>query len=239
MIPIESLLYKIDQRLNKLGTSSHQAIALEDKILAIREGEIRLIKDKFAPTAPKAGMDGNLKRYQDLQSLVEVPEDHALPIRLSDPVRNRWVVDIADLKPAFLFFTEAYLLADKGDCKDRVITVNADLAAHASIALLLNNANYVPSFEYQETFCEISSDTIGVYTDGSFTPTKFFLSYLRYPVAVDYEGYEHFDGTASTTVNSELPLYLEDELLDLVTLSLASYTNNPATQWMGGKQDNS
>ena len=44
MIPVDSLLYKIDQKLNKLSTNSHQQIQLEDKILALNEAQIKLIK---------------------------------------------------------------------------------------------------------------------------------------------------------------------------------------------------
>ena len=46
MIPVDSLLYKIDQKLNKLSTNEHQQIQLEDKILALNEAQIKLIKQK-------------------------------------------------------------------------------------------------------------------------------------------------------------------------------------------------
>ena len=42
MIQVDSLLYKIDQRLNKLSTNEHQQIQLEDKILALNELKLRL-----------------------------------------------------------------------------------------------------------------------------------------------------------------------------------------------------
>ena len=47
MIPVDSLLYKIDQRLNKLSTNEHQQIELEDKILALNEAQIKLIKQRL------------------------------------------------------------------------------------------------------------------------------------------------------------------------------------------------
>ena len=40
MIPVDSLLYKIDQRLNKLSTNDHQQIQLEDKILALEKAGV-------------------------------------------------------------------------------------------------------------------------------------------------------------------------------------------------------
>ena len=43
-ILVNSLLYKIDQRLNKLSSNAHQQIQLEDKILALNEAQLKLIK---------------------------------------------------------------------------------------------------------------------------------------------------------------------------------------------------
>ena len=55
-----------------------------------------------------------------------------------------------------------------------------------------------------------------------------YLSYVRYPVYIDKEGYTKFDGTESTNQDCELNSYLEDELLDLTVQNLAMYTENPA-----------
>ena len=58
MILVDSLLYKIDQRLNKLSTNEHQQIQLEDKILALNEAQIKLIKQKLdGATANGLGLD--------------------------------------------------------------------------------------------------------------------------------------------------------------------------------------
>jgi hypothetical protein len=93
---------------------------------------------------------------------------------------------------------------------------------------LLNNDNYKPSFEYQETLNAVSSDSMSVYTDGTFTPKTVNIMYLRYPVYINKEGYIQFDGTPSVNADSELNDYLEDELLDLTVQNLAMYTENSA-----------
>ena len=65
MIPVDSLLYKIDQRLNKLSTNDHQQIQLEDKILALNEAQIKLIKQKVDgfSVVSGLGLDAFKKRY--------------------------------------------------------------------------------------------------------------------------------------------------------------------------------
>ena len=228
MILVDSLLYKIDQKLNKLSTNDHQQIQLEDKILALNEAQIKLIKQKVdgISTVSGLGFDSFKKRYEDLQRLVEHYNDHPLKLSLCNPQLNQYCASIETLSPKYMFYVDSYFLADKGKCKDRIIRINQDLAKHGDIQVLLTNEHYKPSFEYQESFNFISSDEISIFTDGTFTPTKLYLSYMRYPEYIDKEGYVKFDGSDSTNVNCELEEYLEDELVDLTVQNLAMYTEN-------------
>lgn len=228
MIPVDSLLYKIDLKLNKLSTEDHQRIQLEDKILALNEAQIKLIKQKVdgGSTPTHLGLDAFRKRYEDLQKLIEMYEDHPLPLVLDNKELNKWTASLTGITPAYMFYIDAYILADKGICKDHKIWINRDLASHGDIQFILNNVHYKPSFEYQETFNFISSDEIAIFTDGTFTPTKLYLSYMRYPKYIDKVGYVKLDGTASVDQNCELKSYLEDELIDLTVQALAMYTEN-------------
>jgi hypothetical protein len=228
MIPVDSLLYKIDQRLNKLSTNDHQQIQLEDKILALNEAQIKLIKQKVdgQSTNSGLGLDAFKKRYEDLQSLVITYNNQPLDLTVKNAELNQWSAKLNELVPKYMFYIDSYILADKGRCKDRKIWINRDLAKHGDLQFILNNDHYKPSFEYQETFNFLSSDEISIFTDGTFTPTKVYISYMRYPVYIDKTGYVKFDGTPSTDQDCELETYLEDELLDLTVQNLAMYTEN-------------
>jgi hypothetical protein len=230
MIPVDSLLYKIDQKLNKLSSNQHQQINLEDKILALNEAQIKLIKQKVDGFSVVSGMglDAFKKRYEDLQRLVVNYIDGSLDLTLKNEQLNQWSGDVEKLDPKYMFYIDSYVLADKGRCKDRKIFINKDLAKHGDLSLLLNNEHYKPSFEYQETFNFVSSNEISIFTDGTFTPTKIYISYMRYPQYIDKEGYVKLDGTDSVDSNCELESYLEDELVDLTVQNLAMYTENAA-----------
>ena len=167
MINVDSLLYKIDQKLNKLSSNEHQQIQLEDKILALNEAQLKLIKQKVdGPSTPLGvGMNAIRKRYEDLQILVEPYESHPLSLTLSNKELNEWTADISNLSPEYMFYIDAYLLADKGNCKDRKIWMNRDLLSHGDLQFVLNNVHYKPSFEYQETCVLISSNEIDTFTD--------------------------------------------------------------------------
>ena len=228
MIPVDSLLYKIDQKLNKLSTNEHQQINLEDKILALNEAQIKLIKQKVDgfSTSSGMGLDSFKKRYEDLQSLVEDYNHQPLPLTLEDEQLNQWKADVTALVPKYMFYLDCYVIADKGRCKDRKIWINNDLTKHGDLQFLLNNDHYKPSFEYQETFNYLATDDMSIFTDGTFTPTSINIMYMRYPVYIDKTGYIGFDGNPSVDRNCELELYLEDELLDLTVQNLAMYTEN-------------
>jgi hypothetical protein len=228
MIPVDSLLYKIDQKLNKLSTNEHQQINLEDKILALNEAQIKLIKQKVDgfSTSSGMGLDSFKKRYEDLQSLVEDYNHQPLPLTLEDAQLNQWKADVTNLVPKYMFYLDCYVLADKGRCKNRKIWINNDLTKHGDLQFLLNNVHYKPSFEYQETFNYLATDEMSIFTDGTFTPTSINIMYMRYPVYIDKAGYIGFDGNPSVDRDCELELYLEDELLDLTVQNLAMYTEN-------------
>lgn len=231
MIKTESLIYGIDEKLNKLSGLTHQSIPVENKVRALNIAQIKLIKKKMNPLNQLGvGFDGNKKRYQDLEVLIEDASKHQLPVTLADKYLNRWSSDISPkaLTPNYMFFVDGYVLADKGNCKNRLVYINSHLTKHGSISTLLENPSFNPSFEYQETFCTLSSDFISIYTDGTFTPTSTNLSYIRYPKLMDYVGYVNFDNTESTTVDCELASYLEEEILNFAVFELGADIEDPS-----------
>lgn len=228
MIKVDSLLYKIDKRLNKLSSNAHQVIQLEDKILALNEAQIVLIKQKLDGISVPVGMgmDAFKKRYEDLEGVVVNYNNKALTLTETNKELNEWSASLSDLSPEYMFYLDAYFLADKGKCKDRQIWCNFDLIKHGEIQSLITNEYFKPSFEYQESPSSVSSGRISVYTDGTFTPSKLYLMYIKYPQKIDKTGYVDFDGNASVDSDCELPLHLEDELLNLVAKHLGMDTEN-------------
>lgn len=224
MITIVSLLYDLDLRLNKVATNTHQSIPLEDKIIALNDAQIRLIKDKVGPDKTYGlGLDGFKKKYEDLENLI-VPH---VPLTITkDKIGklNKFLVDTTNLPQKYMFYIDSYFLCDKGNCKNRIVVANR--VKHADIHRVLNNTNTQPTFEYQEAPLTTSNGFLEFYTDGSFTPTKPYVSYLRYPLEIDYEGYEHLDGSPSITQNCELKEHLADELINLAVLELGIDTAN-------------
>lgn len=230
MIKVDSLLYKIDQKLNKLSTNEHQKIQLEDKILALNEAQILLIKNKLSGFSLSSGMgmDSFNKRYEDLQKLVINYDDGKLNLTETNEELNEWSADVTGLDPKFMIYLGSFILADKDQCKNRIVWINNEPLKHGDLQTVLTNEHYKPSFEYQETCASISSDKISVYTDGEFIPSVIKIMYLRYPVYISKVGFIGFDGIASVNADCELDDYLEDELLNLTIRQLGANTENIA-----------
>ncbi len=225
MIDIKELLYDIDLKLNKIGSNEHQGIELENKIIALNDGHISLVKTKFSGNnLYKAGLDAFQKRYNDLEILIE--KDQFLELKNDNNPLKSWSADLSLLTPQYMLGVPGseYMLANKVSCLNHTIEVRQ--VRHGDVNRVLQNTNTSPSFEYQQVPGTISGHKYQIYTDGTFTPTKLYLWYVRYPVKVDQEGYTHFDGSDSQVVNSELPYYLKDELVDIAVRNLALSTEN-------------
>lgn len=226
MIPILDLLFDIDTKLNRLANLRGQYIPNETKIEVLNIVQQKLVLKKIdINNNYQLGLGSFSKRYEDLQGLI-VPYEE-LPMTVTGDVLNSYKVPQLSLAFSMIIPVNAYVLATKGNCKDRIIDV-IDIMKHGDIRLLLKSPHYIPRFNYQETVGSISSDVIYVYSDekGSFSISKLYLTYLRYPMNMDIAGYVHLDGSSSSTVDCELEPYLKNELVDLAVEEIADATAN-------------
>lgn len=222
MISVKSLIYNLDFKLNNLTNLEHQEIPVENKIIALNLGQLRLVKLRNSQNNNlELGFDANIKRYHDLQNLVVSHQNKDYFPEKIDEVLNKWIVKNEDISPKLMFFISGYAMAKKEDCK-LPITLNEQLVKHRDLSVILNNSNEKPSFEYQETPVTISGNTIEIYDDGTFEYEKLNISYLKYPQKIDIEGYIDIEGNPSKTQDCELEDYLEDELLNLTIEEILS-----------------
>lgn len=224
MITTVSLLYDLDLRLNKVATNISQSIPEEDKIIALNDAQIKLIKNKLGPDRIHGlGLDGFKKKYEDLENLIE-PHIQTTVVKDKISKLNKYVVNTTALDPKYMYYVDSYFLCNKGICKDRIVTTHR--VHHADIHKALNNTNTNPSFEYQEAPVTSTNGFLEFYTDGTFEPTAAYISFVRYPKMIDIAGYVHLDNTASIDQDCELKEYLADELVNLAVIQLGSDTAN-------------
>jgi hypothetical protein len=227
MIPVLDLLFSFDTKANRLSNLRGQFIPNETKVDLLNKAQTKLILRKVdVNNVYQLGLDSFAKRYEDLQNLQIKYEKLSLTAAPGDLLHS-YTVPFSAMKYDMVIPITAYVLASKGNCKDRILDV-IDIMKHADIRMLLKSPHYQPSFKYQETLGEISEDTISIYSDpeNSFTVTDLYISYLRYPKDIDVAGYIHLNGTPSVNQDCELESYLEDELLDIAIAEYADATSN-------------
>lgn len=225
MIPIQELLYLIDLKLNKVSSGVGQHIPPEDKILILNESQIRVLKKKInVNNIYQMGFDAFKSRYEDLQNLV-VPQE-VVKVKKTDEVYDSYEADLSELSGDYFLPVEIIALCSKGGCTKRLVNIPR-VVKHVDLSLLIDNDDFKPSFEFQETIAVISSNKLLVYTDGTFTVDELRISYLRFPQKMDVEGYIHLTGDRpSSNKDCELPTHLQDELVSMAVAELAYITGN-------------
>lgn len=229
MIPVSELLMEIDNKLNSNSNLTNQFIPNETKIDALNNAQNKLVIKKLGLNNDyQLGLDAFKKRYEDLQILI-VPYEQ-LPVTFLADQFNSYTSDILTLKKDFFVPIDIYVLATKGDCKNRILNI-INIVRHGDLQMKLNSPHFTPNFRYQESLATISGNNIYTYSDknNTFTIDNLFITYLRYPVKIDIVGYTHLDETISTNVNCELDAYLFNELIDLTVEELSMNTHNQET----------
>lgn len=97
-------------------------------------------------------------------------------------------------------FSNITVFATKGKCQNKPILPIEIKDENKN--LLEFDYNNKPSFEYRETFYNLSDDSVKIYFS-DFNITRVYLSYYRYPKKINFEGYIMADGSPSTNSDPE------------------------------------
>jgi hypothetical protein len=192
---------KFELKVNNINTASSIDVGVGEFVLIFNEQQYKWFRNKFRGRSAIYTID-------DVQQLIKT--DHHLTVSTTGDRYTQF-----KLPDDYFDYIGSYALASKGTCTGRALyTYQVKLN---EIDLHVRDENNKPSFEYHEAPVTISQDNLQVYrTD--FTVDSVYLTYYRYPVAIDIEGYTKFDGSASATVDPELYDQAVDEIIDWCAL---------------------
>lgn len=214
MIDIVEFSKSIDETLNKLATNKNFNISIPAKVRAINLAQLKLIKMKLGILNPtKRGFESFRKRFDELDFLI-VPNKEVSVVKDGE----RLYADTSSISD-YMYYIRSYCHATKGNCKDRHIINH--LVGHNDLTIYLKDNNYKPSFEWQEQYVTLAEGKFEIHKGEDYTIDKLYLYYIRQPKEVDISGYTK-NGVASLNINSEFPLSLRDELLDITCQLIAS-----------------
>lgn len=224
MISVEELVYEFKLALNKVNRQDNVNVPIEDIIVYLNKAQMSWIKTKINPNnVYRSGFEAIRKRIDDVQ-ILKVGDVELKPVKTNDLLHKGYSCSLQDASN-YMFYISSYSVAKKNKCE--VILTN-DLVKSGDLTTRYLDVNHSPSFEWRTTLATLGSDSLTVYTDGTFDIDKVFVNYLRYPQKIDIQGYTKFDGTSSTNQDSELPEYAKDGVVDLAVKFAAQASDNQA-----------
>jgi hypothetical protein len=224
MIPVQELIYEFKLMINKVNRQDNVDIPIEDIIIYLNRAQLSWIKTKINPNnVYKTGYESIRKRIDDLQVLKV--SNFQLPATKSNDSYLIGYECPLDQAPDYMFYVSSHCLARQKKCEKNL---GIDLVKQGDVRTMYFDSNFSPSFEWRSTLATIGDDKLYVYTADEFTVKEVHLTYLRYPKAIDVDGYEKLDGTLSLTVDCELPGYAKYDIVDLAVKFAAQSNDNQA-----------
>jgi hypothetical protein len=93
------------------------------------------------------------------------------------------------------------------------------------------DTNNEPSFAWRETFYHLSNNSVTLYRK-NFEITEVNMTYYRYPLQIDIDGYLRLDNSLSTNVDPEFDDKVVGRILLGVAKEFAAITNDAASYQM-------
>lgn len=191
--------------INKNDTNEGISILPSHFVLLFNTEALRWLSEKLSEDADNQKIDHLNELLETDVKLTKVKEyEDSIEFQLPD---------------TFHWYASSYSKADRGECKG-VKIFNFEKKPLGFIATLADDFSR-PSFDYQETPFVISKNKMKVYFD-DFTIKTVYASFYRKPKKLDMAGYEHFDGTPSADVDTDLSDESIDEVITRLTAKVTA-----------------
>lgn len=168
-----TIYLKLKQRLNKLDSQDYDNIECWQVVEAFNKGMVEWCRRNLhGMNMMKEGDEASKRRIDDLQVLIT-----PTPVTLT---KRKGYYESAVLPGDYFEWKRVDVFASNECCSDpRRMVVN--LAEEGNVPDLLRDKNKKPSFEWAETFCTLSNNTLKVYTNDEFDVASTTLYYYRQP----------------------------------------------------------
>jgi hypothetical protein len=221
---IEEMVYRFKMGLGKLDSKIKTDVAVPKIIIYLNEAMHELVEFDYSvdPRNP-LGFEQTQKRIDDLQRL-HVTGEKMLP---ASSLRDIYKFNLKGLKEEYLHLTRLEIMANGKVCTNVVLSHSKQVQTD-DINVVLANPYRKPSMAWRRAPYRFASDNIEVFTAGEFSITSVYTDYLRYPKPMDIAGYEHFDGSASTDIDCEMPLGYQSKIVKRAIKNAAVGIEDPA-----------
>lgn len=221
----QEMAYQFKLRANRIDSKTAPDLSLPQIVAFLNLGMLQLLKKRYGlNNSYRETLESIQKRIDEWQLLI-VPHE-LLPLSAEDD--GRFAADLTKTEKPYLFLLRASFHGENAQCSK--CKFNTQYVQRDDLNVKLDNPNERPNFEWRRVLHSIAQNKLLAYTDNTFTLTRAEVDYLRYPVKIDLEGYEHFDESASTNVDCELPIFLHDDIVDEAVARFKGSLNHPDAQ---------
>ena len=192
------LYYESQLLLNKNATNVNINLEKENFVWLYNREAKRWLSDYIQKNSSNANVI-------DLQGVLSINKELSL-------VQKTKEYNTYNLPTDFYDFVDSYSTGVKGECEG---VISNFLHKPKNIRAVLDNSLSSPSFEYEESICNIAEEKLIVYKK-EYEIKNSYLSYYKQIEPIDLEGYQKFDGSFSTNVDTTLKPYVQSQIIDRV-----------------------
>lgn len=198
---------KLAQKANENLTNDNIAIDKPRAYLLVNEA-----LNKFVEWNLEKRNDDSIRDIQQL-----LVDDKPLTLKNSHLQHSNYI-----LPEDYFDFSNLTVLATKEECKNqRILPLEIkDENKH----ILEFDYNNKPSFEWRETFYNLSENNVKVYKS-DFEISKVYLSYYRFPKKINFAGYIMADGSPSVNADPEFNDKIMDRVISIAVKDFNSIMN--------------
>lgn len=171
---------KIDQRLNKLGSSDFDNLERWQKIEAFNKGQVSWCRRQLhGMNTMQEGDEQSKRRIDDLQLLLV---DQTLNLT------KRNLHFQSEPLPDNYFEWKRISGTAGGECCNTPRKMVIYLAEEANVDELLRDKHKQPNLTWGETFCTLKGNTVKIFTNDEFSIDTAILTYYRQPTRIEIAG---------------------------------------------------
>lgn len=215
-----SMHYDYKQKLNKIDSQKYRNLYVPEIDWKLNEAQDVFVKMIAEPRfAKQIGFESNQRTIEDIITIVvDQNEQGGTCITPTIYDLNKYLALLPD---DYWFHIRSKVIASKNTC----LNVKLDAVQRQHDDLHERSPFDESSFEWREVNFEYNKDGVVLFTDGTFTISKYCLSYIRNPRIIqnsqDFQGgtYTTLEGVVLTGSQScELPPKTHREIVDIAVL---------------------
>lgn len=214
------IIVKVKKRVNKDDTNDFDNLSLFSIIEAYNKAQLNVVNYLSGlNNIYKSGIESTTKRIDNLSTLL-----NPTPLELTLTKADNYYIS-QSFPTNYMRYVSSYSTGKNSKCSSkRILHFPYE---EGNIELINRNSNQNASFEWGEAPITIADNKLKIHSNNQFEITKAYLTYLKYPVNVDIQGYIKQDGTPSTTIDPELPDDVVEMCIDEAVRILQGDIQNP------------